>query len=304
MSAEADIDALIAEGEAEEKRLRDALIAAGHDESQIAEMVGEIDACFQKPVRSKERARFDRILQEGIADGRGVTSLPFKISPPLQRRPSRNRDPNASSFRLLPVLRAISLVAAGAVGVYLVSRGLMTPVSTEEHHGEPSEVAPTPTVEPPQSAPPVESTPAALAVEPPSVTRPSKSPRSSKSLRRYPDDEPPRAGAVFNAPPRFDDEAVPTADAAPRLVKVVVVPHDASVEVDGTRARTRSGLLEIKGAIGSVHRVRVFKGKVERSTDVTITDAGPYPPKVELRYEVSKPNAAPAPMLMKAREKF
>jgi DNA-binding NtrC family response regulator len=63
MNTWVDIDALISAGEAEEKRLRDALLAAGYGELQIAEVAGAIEASFQKPVTTEDRERFDRTCQ-------------------------------------------------------------------------------------------------------------------------------------------------------------------------------------------------------------------------------------------------
>jgi serine/threonine protein kinase len=83
MSTGVDIDALIQQGEAEEKRLRNALIAAGYDEIQIAEVVGAMEASFQKSVTSEERERFASIYQAVIAnaetaDGRSARRLPSR----------------------------------------------------------------------------------------------------------------------------------------------------------------------------------------------------------------------------------
>ena len=75
---------------------------------------------------------------------------------------------------------------------------------------------------------------------------------------------------------------VPVVDASLRRVKVVVLPADASVEVEGMRVQTNRGLIEITGPPGSVHRVRLFKGKNESTTDVVVTEYGASPPKVEL----------------------
>ena len=52
--------------------------------------------------------------------------------------------------------------------------------------------------------------------------------------------------------------------------------------VEGKATKVSNGIIEIMGTPGSVHRVRVFKGKFETTTDVIITEAGPAPPRVEL----------------------
>jgi eukaryotic-like serine/threonine-protein kinase len=82
---------------------------------------------------------------------------------------------------------------------------------------------------------------------------------------------------------------------------VVIMPPDASIEIEGEKAIARAGLLEFSGTLGSVKRIRIFKGKNETITDVIITEAGPAPPKIELTYGAPKaatsttPTAAPAP---------
>jgi serine/threonine-protein kinase len=79
---------------------------------------------------------------------------------------------------------------------------------------------------------------------------------------------------------------------SPRRVKVVVMPADATVEIEGQPVSAKNGLVEITGTLGSVHRVRVSKGKHESTTDVIVTEDGPSPPKVELVSATAKPTAA------------
>jgi eukaryotic-like serine/threonine-protein kinase len=71
-------------------------------------------------------------------------------------------------------------------------------------------------------------------------------------------------------------------DLSIRRVKVVVLPVDVAIEVDGKRAVLRNSYLEIEGTLGSTHRVRLSKGKNEAVIDVAVTDSGPAPPKIEL----------------------
>jgi serine/threonine-protein kinase len=89
--------------------------------------------------------------------------------------------------------------------------------------------------------------------------------------------------AASATPTATSVEAIPAAALAPRRVKLVVVPSDVSVEVEGVATEASNGIVEITGAPGSVHRVRLSKGKSETITDVIITEAGPAPPKVELK---------------------
>ncbi len=86
------------------------------------------------------------------------------------------------------------------------------------------------------------------------------------------------------------------ADLTPRRAHVVILPADVSIEIEGEKATAKNGLLEITGTLGSVHRVRIFKGKNETTTDVIITEAGPSPPKIELTVGGPKPATSGAPV--------
>lgn len=92
---------------------------------------------------------------------------------------------------------------------------------------------------------------------------------------------PPTAAAV--APP---------ADATPKRVKLVIMPLDAVIEVEGTRTFAKNGIIEITGAPGSVHRVKLSKGKTETEVEVIVTESGAMPPKVELTFGSLAPKAA------------
>jgi serine/threonine-protein kinase len=66
-------------------------------------------------------------------------------------------------------------------------------------------------------------------------------------------------------------------------VTLVVLPGDASVEVDGQPVRRRNGVIELVGKVGDVHRVRVFKGaKSTEEKAVTIPAAGTLPGLLDL----------------------
>jgi serine/threonine-protein kinase len=69
---------------------------------------------------------------------------------------------------------------------------------------------------------------------------------------------------------------------AQRRVRVVILPADATVEIDGEKAEAHDGVLEVVGALGSVHRVRLSKDKNQFEGDVSVTEAGAMPPKLEL----------------------
>ncbi|WP_437568373.1 hypothetical protein [Sorangium sp. So ce542] len=77
-----------------------------------------------------------------------------------------------------------------------------------------------------------------------------------------------------------------------RRVAIVVLPGDASVEVDGQPARRRDGLIELVGKVGEQHRVRAFKGaKSTGEKTVTIEESGASPALLDL-YEPPPPGAA------------
>ncbi len=99
--------------------------------------------------------------------------------------------------------------------------------------------------------------------------------RSADAVPPPPVVTPPASAPVVTPPPAVVDTTA-------RRVKVVIMPPDASVEVEGAPGVAKNGLLEILGTLGSVFRVRVFKGKHEITTDVIITADGPAPPKIEL----------------------
>jgi hypothetical protein len=71
--------------------------------------------------------------------------------------------------------------------------------------------------------------------------------------------------------------------ATTRRVRVVILPSDATVEVEGEERKVSNGILDIEGTPGSVHRVRVFKDKSETTADVVVTLEGAVPPKIEVK---------------------
>lgn len=76
----------------------------------------------------------------------------------------------------------------------------------------------------------------------------------------------------------------PSASAAPvsRTVQIAILPKNASAEVDGAPVTVVSGAVAMSGLLGSVHKVRIFVGKKESTTDVVISETGPVPQKIEL----------------------
>jgi serine/threonine-protein kinase len=96
------------------------------------------------------------------------------------------------------------------------------------------------------------------------------------------------------ATPALVETAAP-ASTSVRRVRLVVLPADASVEIEGTPTPMKDGMVEISGSLGSVHRVKIFKGKNELTQDVIVTDVGASPPKVELKFGALKATGTAAP---------
>jgi serine/threonine-protein kinase len=84
-----------------------------------------------------------------------------------------------------------------------------------------------------------------------------------------------------DAPPPAPPTAAPSADVVRRAM-LVILPEDAKVEIDGAPATPRGGVVELVGAVGGEHRVRVSKGERSATTTVVLTADGPQPPKVEV----------------------
>lgn len=74
-----------------------------------------------------------------------------------------------------------------------------------------------------------------------------------------------------------------------RTVRLAVLPRDAEIEIDGAKAEAVDGIVELRGALGSIHRVRVRAGDAAVVRDVVISESGAMPPAVE-----AAPGAAPS----------
>jgi serine/threonine-protein kinase len=102
-------------------------------------------------------------------------------------------------------------------------------------------------------------------------------------------------------PPSVNAALAPSASmtdapAKTRTARVVVIPESATVDVDGTPIAPKDGLVEIHGALGSVHAVHVKAGEDDVTTNVVITEDGALPPKIELHPSPTKAlTAKPAP---------
>ncbi|WP_437668793.1 protein kinase domain-containing protein [Sorangium sp. So ce131] len=120
---------------------------------------------------------------------------------------------------------------------------------------------------------------------------PSQAGRTGAAAPLEPESLPPSSLGVSGV-----SRAPMVAPAAPfRRVQLAVIPGDASVEVDSRPARVSGGRVELEGALGSVHRVRISKGKEQKQVDIFITELGAHPPKVELRRVPARPTKATRP---------
>jgi serine/threonine protein kinase len=77
-------------------------------------------------------------------------------------------------------------------------------------------------------------------------------------------------------------EPAPGSTAAVRSVTLAIAPGTADVDVDGKRAVVKDGKVELGGALGSVHKVRVALGTQAEERDVVIAESGPVPSKIEI----------------------
>jgi eukaryotic-like serine/threonine-protein kinase len=86
---------------------------------------------------------------------------------------------------------------------------------------------------------------------------------------------PPSPSASATAPPQTPD--------LPKLVRLAIVaPTDTKVEIDDAAAQVTDGGVDLTGALGSTHHVKLSRGKVTTAADVAITNDGAIPSKIEL----------------------
>ncbi|NUP09861.1 MAG: serine/threonine protein kinase [Polyangiaceae bacterium] len=92
----------------------------------------------------------------------------------------------------------------------------------------------------------------------------------------------PTTAAPAVSPSASSLAVTPAADSKARTVKLVVIPEDATVTIDGNTATVKKGVVEISGSLGSVHKVKLQVGKQELEEDVVVSDGGALPPKLQL----------------------
>ena len=122
------------------------------------------------------------------------------------------------------------------------------------------------------------------------------------------------------AVPRRAPEAALASTAAPsasadesaakiRTVKLVVLPDDVRVEVDGAPVQPKDGVVEIRGALGSEHKVRLFRlgdhdgGAVESEIErvVVVAQHGASPAKLDLSVVAPGSSGAPSAPVKRVR---
>ncbi|MFT3775442.1 MAG: serine/threonine-protein kinase [Minicystis sp.] len=120
------------------------------------------------------------------------------------------------------------------------------------------------------------------------------------------------ADARASAGPAMTDSATPVKasaeapkpSAAPveeRTVRVAVEPADATAEIDGQQVPVRDGAIELRGALGSVHSVRLVKGAQEATAGVAITPVGAVPARMRIE---PKPGAQARPTSKALNRRF
>jgi eukaryotic-like serine/threonine-protein kinase len=112
---------------------------------------------------------------------------------------------------------------------------------------------------------------------------PAAAPSSGLAVAALPPVAVSSAPTVTPSPPPSSDE---------RTVRLAVAPADATVEVDGRELSMEDGGVELRGEVGSRHRVRVRKGTETVESEVTITLSGAMPP--EVRLDAAVPKSSPA----------
>jgi serine/threonine-protein kinase len=95
---------------------------------------------------------------------------------------------------------------------------------------------------------------------------------------------PPVETTTATAPP------LPTVSPAPqdRTVRLVVMPDNADVVLDGNPVKANDGVIEIKGGLGSEHKVKLTVGKQTIEESVVIAEGGALPAKLELDVKTGK----------------
>lgn len=86
------------------------------------------------------------------------------------------------------------------------------------------------------------------------------------------------AAVVPSTPP--SPTSAPTV--AERTVSLGIGPAGVNAEVDGKPVQAKDGVVELRGALGSTHKVLLQLGGQQLTRDVAITESGALPDKIEL----------------------
>jgi serine/threonine-protein kinase len=101
----------------------------------------------------------------------------------------------------------------------------------------------------------------------------------------------PTASAVT---PSASSPTVEPALPLPELaVRLAIEPTDATVEVEGRVTPVTDGGVELRGALGSAHHVRLMKGSQKVEGEVAITSLGAVPSSMAMGVEVPAPRRSP-----------
>ncbi len=87
-------------------------------------------------------------------------------------------------------------------------------------------------------------------------------------------------------------EAAPAPTPSEATVRLTIEPASATATIDDREVPATGGRVELRGVLGSSHRVRVRWGKNETVQEVLITESGPFPSTI--RVEAAATRAPPA----------
>ncbi len=104
-------------------------------------------------------------------------------------------------------------------------------------------------------------------------------------------DDGPTVTAVVETPPAPTPPPVtePQAPVERTVHLLVTAPAGAVVEIDDHEVTMQDGGVDIRGTLGSTHKVRIHQGKNETVGEIVIADSGAVPPKVQFGVAIVKP---------------
>ncbi len=116
------------------------------------------------------------------------------------------------------------------------------------------------------------------------VVSASPEPTPSVAANAVPTSTPGDGKPATTSAPTITATANPTVSPAPQeiMARLVIYPEDAEVQIDGAPAKATDGVVEIRGGLGSEHKVRLTVGKQTIEEPVVIGERGALPAKLEL----------------------